>query len=97
MYPTLPELACLELAGHLEGRSFVPLLKNPDGKWKKATFSQYPNPALREWGANPLTSNIRETYFGPLIEAVESRIVEQQLGSGTIRKSSDGLYHANHL
>ncbi|TMU57331.1 sulfatase [Flagellimonas algicola] len=78
MYPTLTELAGLELPNHLEGQSFVPLLSNPQQEWKKAAFSQYPNPALREWAANPLTAEMRETYFGPLIEEVESRIKKQQ-------------------
>ncbi len=78
MYPTLCELAGIELPAHLEGQSFAPLLEVPDREWKKAAFSLYPNPALREWAANPLTASMRETYFGPLIEAVESRIITQQ-------------------
>jgi len=78
MYPSLTELAGLELPEHLEGQSFVPLLTNPEKEWKTAAFSIYPNPALREWAANPLTAGMRETYFGPLIEDVESRIKRQQ-------------------
>jgi len=78
MYPTLSELAGLDLPDHLEGQSFVPLLRDPAIDWKAAAFSQYPNPALREWAANPLTSSMRETYFGPLIEDVESKIKKQQ-------------------
>lgn len=46
--------------------------------WKKAVFSQFPTPALREWGAYPLRPAMRETYFGPLIEEVEDRIIAQQ-------------------
>ena len=41
-------------------------------------FSQYPNPALREWAANPLSQGMRETWFGPLIKDVEQRIIDQQ-------------------
>lgn len=78
MYPTLTELAGLELPEHLEGQSFAPLLENPNQEWKKAVFSQFPNPALREWAANPLTVEMRDTYFGPLIEEVEDRIINQQ-------------------
>ncbi len=78
MYPTLCELAGISLPDHLEGQSFAPLLASPSQKWKSAAFSQYPNPALREWAANPLSAGMRETYFGPLIEEVEARIMDQQ-------------------
>ena len=78
MYPTLCELAGLDQPEHLEGKSFAPLLENPAQDWKLAVFSQYPDPALREWAANPLTESMRSTYFGPLIEEVEARIIAQQ-------------------
>lgn len=77
LYPTLCDLAGLELPAHLEGHSFKPLISNPDLPWKKAVFSQYSNPALREWAANPLSEGMRETFFGPLIEDVEERIRTQ--------------------
>ncbi len=78
MYPTLCDLAGLEQPPYLEGTSFAPLLENPDRAWKTAAFSQFPNPALREWAAYPLRPAMRETYFGPLLEDVEARIIEQQ-------------------
>ncbi|WP_139957389.1 sulfatase [Flavicella sediminum] len=78
IYPSLCELANISKPKHLEGKSFVPLIKNPKKKWKKAAFSQFPTPALREWGAFPLRQGMRETYFGPLVKAVENRIEKQQ-------------------
>lgn len=78
IFPTLCELANVPRPVHLEGHSFAPLVDQPDRPWKKATFSQYPNPALREWAANPLSPGMRETWFGPLIKDVEQRIIDQQ-------------------
>lgn len=78
IYPTLCELADLPLPKHLEGHSFAPLMTDPTQPWKTAAFSQYPNPALREWAANPLSQGMRETWFGPLIGEVEARIRKQQ-------------------
>jgi arylsulfatase A-like enzyme len=42
MFPSLCELCGLDLPDHLEGSSFVPLLKDPNCSWKRAAFSQYP-------------------------------------------------------
>ncbi|GIW78346.1 MAG: iduronate-2-sulfatase [Gemmatales bacterium] len=41
LYPTLCELAGLSLPRHLEGQSFVPLLKNPKAPWKDKALSRY--------------------------------------------------------
>jgi len=78
MYPSLCELAGIPVPKHCEGTSFAPLLDDPARKWKKGAVSQFPNPALREWAANPLSPGMRETFFGPLIEEVEQRIITQQ-------------------
>ncbi len=43
IYPSLCELAGLPLPEHLEGRSFVPLLKQPDMAWKPAAIGRYRN------------------------------------------------------
>jgi len=43
IYPSLCELAGLSLPDHLQGKSFVPLLKNPDLGWKTAAIGRYRN------------------------------------------------------
>jgi len=78
LYPTLCDLAGLSKPIHLAGKSLLPLFDNPDVKWKQYAVSQFPNPALREWAANPLSPGMRKTFFGPLIEEVENRIKKQQ-------------------
>jgi len=78
IYPTLCELAGLAAPAHIAGRSFAPLLDDPQLEWKDFALSQFPSPALREWAANPLSPAMRETFFGPLIEEVEGRIIAQQ-------------------
>ncbi|WP_420400461.1 sulfatase [Flagellimonas sp.] len=78
MYPTICDLAGVNIPEHVEGQSFKPLLTDPNRKWKDAVFMQFPSPALREWAANPLSKGMRETSFGRLIEDVENRIKNQQ-------------------
>lgn len=46
IYPSLCELAGLPPTDGLEGKSFVPLMKNPKLEWKTAAFSQYPRGKL---------------------------------------------------
>lgn len=91
MYPTLCELADLPVPRHVEGRSFAPLMDDPDRKWKKSVFSQFPCPALREWAAMPLSEGMRQTFFGPLIKHVESRLKSEEPGAW----SRD--FYENHL
>ncbi|KMT64487.1 iduronate-2-sulfatase [Catenovulum maritimum] len=78
IYPTLAELANISKPKQAEGLSLTPLITNPDLAWQDSALSQFPTPALREWGAYPLRKGMRETYFGPLIEQVEDKIKQQQ-------------------
>lgn len=66
IYPTLCELCGLELPSHLEGTSMAPLLDDPDRRWKKAVFSQYPhtNPlAAKTMGYSMRTDRYRYTEW----------------------------------
>ena len=41
VFPTLCELAGIDVADYLQGTSMVPLLDDPERKWKSAIFSQF--------------------------------------------------------
>lgn len=41
IYPTLCDLTGLKIPTHCQGRSFKPVLQNPQQSWKQAAFSQY--------------------------------------------------------
>lgn len=41
MFPSLCELAGIEVPDYVQGTSFVPLLSDPELSWKKAAFSQF--------------------------------------------------------
>jgi arylsulfatase A-like enzyme len=43
IYPSLCELAGLELPDHLQGASFAPLLEDPDRPWKEGAITVWPN------------------------------------------------------
>jgi arylsulfatase A-like enzyme len=49
MYPTLAELCHLDPPAGLEGKSFVPLVENPQAEWKQGAFTTYYKP-LPEMG-----------------------------------------------
>jgi iduronate 2-sulfatase len=43
IYPTLADLSGLEIPEHVQGTSFVPLLRKPDLEWKKMIFTLWPH------------------------------------------------------
>jgi iduronate 2-sulfatase len=77
MYPTLCELAGIDVPVHAEGKSLVPLLGDPDATVKDAALSQFPCPALREWAAMPLSPAMRGTFFGPFVEDLEAQLKKE--------------------
>ena len=60
IYPTLAELCQLPLPSHLEGRSAVPLLTDPDRDWKPAVFSQFPR---RVAGGTTMGYSVRTSRY----------------------------------
>jgi arylsulfatase A-like enzyme len=68
IYPSLCELAGLELPGHLQGTSFVPLVEDPDKKWKEGALTYWPevnrgNPEKVEMGYTVQTDRYRYTEW----------------------------------
>ncbi|MCF8381532.1 MAG: sulfatase [Bacteroidales bacterium] len=43
LYPTLADLCGFEKPAHLEGKSFMPLLENPDIDWKTEVYTLWPH------------------------------------------------------
>ncbi len=41
LFPSLCELAGIDVPPYMQGRSFVPLIENPELPWKSAAFSQF--------------------------------------------------------
>ena len=63
MYPTLAELAGLSVPDGLQGVSMVPLLDNPQRKWKRAAFTQFPRPAYYKKSFDVMGYAIRTEQF----------------------------------
>ena len=61
VYPTLCELTNLPVPEGLAGKSFASVLDDHKEEGKEYAVSQFPNPALREWAANPFSGD--ETNF----------------------------------
>lgn len=83
IYPTLAELAGLAIPDELEGKSMVPLLKDPTRPWKKAAFSQFPRPWMYK---------NEPKYMGYSVRTKEYRYTEWvNMGDGAVE--SKELYH----
>ena len=69
IYPSLCELAGLPLPEHLHGRSFVPLLREPDLAWKSAAIGRYRN------GDTIRTDRYRFTQYGSPKTGLQGRML----------------------
>lgn len=67
IYPSLCELAGIDLPKHLQGKSFVPVVENPDVKWKEGALSYWPlgrtNPEKLIMGYTVQTDRYRYTEW----------------------------------
>lgn len=88
IYPSLCQLAGLPLPGHLHGRSFVPLLREPDLAWKSAAIGRYRN------GDTIRTDRFRFTQYGSLKTGLLGRMLyDHREDSGENRNvSGDAAY-----
>lgn len=66
IYPTLTELANLPMAAHVQGKSFVPVLQNPNQQWKEVALSQYPRDNGKIMGYSMSTQQYRYTRWEDL-------------------------------
>ena len=68
MFPSLCELAGIAVPDYMQGKSFVPLLTNPDLEWKDAAFSQFHR--------RPRVSADGKRYMGYSINTQEYHYIE---------------------
>lgn len=70
IYPTLCEMANLQVPAHLQGTSLAPLLEDPDLEWKSAAYSQF---LLGRFGR---TTTVKGEQMGYAIRTNRYRYVE---------------------
>jgi len=68
IFPSLCEMTGIEAPDYLQGTSFVPLMDNPDQKWKTAAFSQFHR--------RPKVSPDKKRYMGYSMQTHDYHYIE---------------------
>lgn len=104
IYPTLMELCGVEMNYETDGKSFVPLLKNPLSSWEEASFSYFKNGISLRTGRYRLTKYFRtqqpvielydhetDPYETKNVAAEKPEIIESLMP--LLEKGNTGLYN----
>jgi len=100
IYPSLCELAGLSAPGHVEGRSFVPLMKDPNRPWKEAVYSRFHSGdsvrtdryCYTEWTKKDGKVYARMLYDQKLDPDENVNISERPENAGLVKKLSERLH-----
>jgi arylsulfatase A-like enzyme len=100
IYPTLCQLANLPVPQHVEGRSFVPLLRDPRRPGKKAIYSRYFNGqsvrtdryCYTEWAKGSAKPHARMLYDHKLDPDENVNVAERPENAALVKELS-GVLH----
>lgn len=103
LYPTLCELSGIPVPEHVQGKSFVPILEEPDRLWKNAVFSRY------EYGDAVITEKFiytkykRDSIESSMLYDLEKdkeenfNVVDQPAYQEVVKKMNNYLKEGDHV
>ena len=102
IFPSLCELAGIEIPSHMQGNSFVPLFEDPHRDWKKAAFSQFHRrPKVTPDGKRYMGYSIRradyhyiEWYYWDNVKGEKGEFVDSELYN--LLKDPDENFNVAH-
>ncbi len=107
IYPSLCELAGLSIPKHTEGRSFVPLVKDPNRAWKEAVYSRFHSGdsvrtdryCYTEWTGRDGKMTARMLYDQKLDPKENVNVSERPENAQLVKELAETLhrYHAGYV
>ena len=86
LYPTLCDLSGLPKPGHLQGKSFVPLLRDPSRNWKRAVYGRF------KAGDTVRTNRFRYSHYAGADGETNSRMMyDHQVDPNENRNIADSI------